>query len=151
MKTTELMTKNLVTCRSTDDLEHVARLMAQYDIGWLAVVDEQRRPIGAITDRDICLAALGQRKLLADIDVSTAMSPRVFSAAPDDDVHDVERVMADRKIRRMPVTDTGGRIIGVISLDDLARASGRGDVPSDEIAKTLAAICEPPPGHVVRE
>jgi CBS domain-containing protein len=118
--------------------------MWDHDIGCVPVIDDQGHVAGMITDRDICMAAYTRGSTLASIPVTAAMSTHVYSCGPDDAVADVERTMAQRQIRRMPVIDTSGHPRAVISLNDIARASsGKNGVPATEVAATLAAVCAP--------
>ncbi len=142
MKIAKLMSRDVATCRIHDSLERAAQLMWDRDIGALPVVDDDGRVVGMITDRDICMATYTRNAPPRGIAVTAAMAQQVFSCGPDDSVHDVEKQMSAHQIRRMPVTDLEGHPIGLISLNDIARATGR-DVPAAEVAHTLAAVCAP--------
>lgn len=83
--------------------------------------------------------------------MSSVMSKEVFTCSPDDDIGDVERLMREKQIRRVPVVDGSGALMGIVTLGDLARCSqssafqkAMGGLP---IAKTLASICEPRAPH----
>jgi CBS domain-containing protein len=147
MKTTELlMMSNPVTCQQSDSANHAARLMWDHDIGALPVVDGDGRLCGMVTDRDLCMAAYTQGKPLAAIDVSTSMAREVISVGAHDDASRVAELMAQHRVRRLPVVDDERRPVGIISLHDLA---GRSDVApgalvsEHEVASTLRAICTP--------
>ncbi len=143
MKIIELMTRDLKTCRQTDMLDHAAKLMWDFDIGTVPVVDDFGQIIGMITDRDLCMAAYMQRQPLHSLPVSVAMTKHVVTCHSDDTDADVARLMARHKIRRIPVVDETERPIGIVSINDLALAMAKGrDVPAGEVAGTLAAICE---------
>jgi predicted transcriptional regulator len=109
--------------------------------------------IGMITDRDICMATWSREQAPISLAVSDAMSRELFSCSPDDDVATVENLMRDKQIRRVPVLDDERRLVGILSIADIATESQRGgalassELASDEIATTLANICQPrPPG-----
>jgi len=149
MQVANLMTKAVRTCRIDDHLDCVARAMWDGDIGAVPVVDGDERLVGIVTDRDVCMAAYTQGKPLAAIPVTTAMAKDVVTCRPEDLVADVEWRMQTKQIRRLPVVDGHGRIAGVLSLNDIARRAeadrskaARG-VGLDEVAVTLAAICQP--------
>jgi len=78
-----------------------------------------------------------------------AMSKEVYSCAPDDSIIEAEETMRSRKVRRLPVLDSSTKLVGIVSLNDLAvesaRESGRRgrEVSGQEVSATLAAICEP--------
>lgn len=149
MKVSQLMCPVVITCRPEDSLESAACKLWDHDIGCLPVVDEDNRPVGMLTDRDICMAAYTQGRLLKDIRVDAVMSRTVFSAPPTDRIEDVEVVMRVHKIHRVPIVDEDRRLIGLLSTNDLAREAAlelrrkRPDVAEGEFVSTLACICEP--------
>jgi CBS-domain-containing membrane protein len=103
-----------------------------------------------LTDRDICMAALFQGKPLHELKVADAMSRDIRVCDVDDRLADVEQLMRETKIRRVPVTDEAGGLVGIVSLVDLARAAHGAmttldpeAVSEDDVGHTLAAICEP--------
>jgi len=145
MKIASLIHRDVATCSTHDHLDRAAQLMWDRDIGCLPVVDDQGHVSGIITDRDICMAAYTKGMPLVAIPVVSVMSHHVFSCSPADDVHEVERTMSQQQIRRMPVIDDHGHPIGIVSVNDLARAAAGGKVPSVEIAATLAAVTAPRP------
>jgi CBS domain-containing protein len=142
----QIMTRNPVTCSCDASTNEATRTMWEHDIGMLAVTDANGRVIGAITDRDVAMAAYIQGKPLAKMPVQSAMSNRIFTARPSMSLAEVERIMADNQIRRVPVVDDAGCAIGMISVNDLAMhsSSSRGAaVPPNDLASTLQAICRP--------
>jgi CBS domain-containing protein len=144
MKVSKLMRPDVITCRTIDSLERAAQLMWDHDIGCVPVIDENGRVAGMITDRDICMAAYTRGAPLRAIPVVSTMARDVYSCGPDDDLASVEREMGRHQIRRMPVIDAHGQPIGIVSLNDIARASqGANSVSMKEVATTLAAICAP--------
>ena len=149
MKVSELMIQDVATVRLTDTLEQAAHLMWDRDIGCLPVVDGTQRLLGILTDRDVCMSAYARGEPLRAIPVTVAMAPRVYSCGADDELSDVEAVMASHKVRRVPVLDEVGRVVGILSLDDIAQAATRTHAISErEVAATLAAIAGSPPASV---
>ncbi len=145
MKVKELMSKPATVCRPGDTLHTAAHLMWQHDCGALPVVGDDGSVLGMITDRDVCMSAYTQGGPLPAILVSSAMSREVAVCRPDDSLDAAERLMRERKVRRIPVLDAARRPIGVLSLNDVARraASVRGNGLDKEVTATLAAIGEP--------
>jgi len=145
----DLMSRNVATCKEDDRLEVAARMMWDLDIGCVAVVDPRQHVIGIITDRDICMATYTQGKSPQQIFVREAMAREVFSCLPDDNFAEAEEIMRKRRVRRLPVVDLDGRLVGLISLNDLARESVRQqtrvqkDLTPGDVSATLAAICQP--------
>ena len=143
MKIAQLMTRNVRTCRQTDTLDVAAKLMWDYDIGVVPVVDDFDQVVGIVTDRDACIAAFMQCQPLHRLPCSVAMSKHVVTCRPEDTDVAVAKLMAKNKIRRVPVIDDAQKPIGIVSLSDLAIAMAKSrDVPATEVAETLAAICE---------
>jgi CBS domain-containing protein len=143
VKVAALMHREVVTCRATDFLDVPARLMWEHDIGSVPVIDDEGHVSGMITDRDICMAAYTQGQPLPAIPISLAMSRHVFACTADDSLGEVERTMRERQIRRMPVIDDHKHPVGIVTLNDIARASQRDGVTAKEVASTLAAIGAP--------
>lgn len=147
----QLMTRQAVSCRPEDSLSHAAQLMWEHDCGCLPVCTGNgiSKVAGVITDRDICMSALFQNRPLQDLRVSDAMSTQAHVSRPSDPLSAVERTMSEAKIRRLPVVDEQGSLVGMVTLADLAReaereqASGSRDISGEEIGVTLASICQP--------
>ncbi len=141
----ELMSKPAVTCPRDTTVEHAAWLMWEFDCGVIPVVDDEGRAVGIVTDRDICMAAYTQGRPLRDIPVTTAMAHHVVVIHADDGVDTAEHLMADNQIRRLPVVDHNGVVIGVVSLNDVARlAGGAKRLGVDRaLVNTMAAVSRP--------
>ena len=150
MEVEQLMTREVGFCARTDSLNVAARIMWERDCGCVPAVDNNMVPVGIITDRDICMAAYTQGESLHAIQVQTILAAPVASCAPDDDVITAEQLMRDNRVRRLAVCDLAGKLVGIISLSDLAReaererrgGSGRA-VKSAELAQVLGAVSEP--------
>ena len=123
MKVSTLIHDEVVICRATDYADVAAQLMLEHNVGCLPVIDDEGHVSGMVTDRDLCMAAYTQALPLRAIPVALAMSRHVFACKPDDSLADVERMMRERKIRRVPVVDAENHPIGIVSLTDIARVS----------------------------
>jgi CBS domain-containing protein len=149
MKVENLMTKQAKSCSSSDTLQRAAQLMWDADCGCLPVCEANgvERLVGVITDRDICMSALFRGMPLHELPVSGAMSKQVVVCKVGDGVAGVEKAMCDARIRRLPVIDEQGALVGIIGLADIAREAARergsvkADVTESEVGDTLAAIC----------
>ena len=145
MRAQDLMTSPAITVHVNDALNVAAQRMWDHDCGALAVVNDEGKLTGMVTDRDICMAALIQGRSLDSLLVHVAMATHVVSVKPDEMVGDVERLMATKQIRRVPVVDAANLPIGMISLNDIAIESARPDTRTRQgvvkVADTLAAIC----------
>jgi CBS domain-containing protein len=145
----DLMSRNVATCKDDDRLDAAARLMWDLDIGCVAVIDHRQHVIGILTDRDVCMATFTHGKAPQQLFVRDAMAREVYSCLPDDNLAEAEDIMRKRRVRRLPVIDLDGRLVGLLSLNDLAREAVRQqtrvqkDLTSDDVSATLAAICQP--------
>lgn len=146
MRAEQFMVRDVQVCSPESTLHEAAGKMWKADVGSVVVVDANRRPVGIITDRDICMAAFTQGVALPDSKVSSAMSKRVLTCRRDTPLRDVEGLMRDAQIRRVPVVDGDGRLAGIVSLGDVVHAlepaGWRNIVSSPGVARTLAAITE---------
>jgi len=145
MRIKDVMTHPAVTCPAEASMDQPARLMWEFDCGIVPLVGADGRLAGVITDRDICMAALTQGRPLHDIAVASAMSTTLVTCGPGDSIEGVESVMRESRVRRVPVVDADGYLVGVVSLNDLARLVGRAHKsPLDRtLVQTLAAVGEP--------
>lgn len=141
MKIAQLMTRDVKMCRDSDTLDVAVRLMWEFDIGSVVVVNDLGQAIGVVTDRDACMAAYLQAQPLHAISCKTAMSNHVVTCRPSDPDSNIAALMASHKIRRIPVVDEQMQPIGMVSLNDLALAMAKA-VPPHDVAGTLAAISE---------
>ena len=96
--------------------------MGEHSIGALVVTDDDQHVVGMVTDRDIAIRGVG-RDLAPDTPVGSVMTHEVASVGSDAEVADAARQMAVRGCRRLPVVDDDGRVVAVLSADDLYRVS----------------------------
>jgi CBS domain-containing protein len=152
MTVSSLMTRDVATCAPDNSLAEAARRMWQRDVGCLAVV-EHGRVVGMITDRDACMSGYLEGRRLDEIPAGTAMSRSVFACGPATSLGGAQSIMKDRRVRRLPVLDGDGHLLGIVTLGDLARGadSNRGQQDSrgptaDDVTATFAAIIGPQDG-----
>jgi CBS domain-containing protein len=147
----QLMHKDVGTVKAEQSLNDAAQVMWERDCGCVPVVSEDggRRVIAMVTDRDICMAAYTQGKGLHQIPVRDAMSHGVTACSPGDSVEDAEAILRKAQVRRLPVVDDAGQLVGIVALSDLAIAADRcrgqkkPALDEAEVAATLATICQP--------
>jgi CBS domain-containing protein/effector-binding domain-containing protein len=148
MHVDDAMTKEVKTCSRAQSLQDAAQLLWDHDIGALPVVDDERRPIGMITDRDICMAAYTQGKKLSELGVASAMSQHIYVCHPQDLLSAAEQTMAAQQVRRLPVVNERGTLIGMLSMNDIVLARTRTPLRSaaerllGDVTQTLAAISQ---------
>jgi CBS domain-containing protein len=151
MRVREIMSSPVHTCSAQDTLDKAARLLWVNDCGILPVVDKNGRVGAAITDRDICMGAYTRGGRLADLRVADSMSRRLITCKPDDDLTVAAQLMSEHRVRRLPVVDEQGKLCGVLSLNDLARAAPKNAAVGGLALQTLTAVCEPHAARAVAE
>jgi CBS domain-containing protein len=119
MKARDIMTKHPQVVTPDTPVQEAARLMKSEDTGVLPVVESQgsRRPVGVITDRDITLRVVAEGRSQAM--VRDAMSASVRTARESDDLKDVMELMASEQVRRVPIVDDRGELVGIVSQADI--------------------------------
>ena len=123
MKAKDIMTKNPKCVTPETSVREAARLMKQEDVGVLPVVerDGSDRLVGIVTDRDIAIRHVAEGHDSSSCPVREAMTSNVRTARENDDVNDVMDVMGKEQIRRIPVIDERGALIGIVALADIVR------------------------------
>jgi CBS domain-containing protein len=125
MKVEQIMNRSVKVCHPHDSLNRPAQIMWENSCGAVPVVDERSRPVGFLTDRDICMAAYTQGKPLAQLRVEAAMARKVIACRAEDDLNAAARLMRQNRTRRLPVIGSDGALVGLLSLDDLACEAAR--------------------------
>jgi CBS domain-containing protein len=140
-KVRDVMTRDVATCAPDASLAEAARVMWVRDCGFVPVTEGATGPLcGVVTDRDACMAAYTQGKALSDISVRTAMATDVATVREDESLARAHALMRDRRVRRLPVVDSDRRVVGVLSLNDVARHAARENERAD-LAQTLGEVC----------
>ena len=135
---TQVMTRNVRTMTPRDTVSQAAQAMDELNVGVIPVCEGDKL-VGMVTDRDIVVRAValgldGKTTSLADV-----MSASVRTAREDDDVDEVLAEMSASQIRRLPVVDEAGHLIGIVSLGDIA-AKGEDE---EDVGQSLADISSP--------
>jgi CBS domain-containing protein len=142
----EIMTHRVWTVYVEDTLNCAAKLMLDHDCGCVPVIDAREHLVGILTDRDICRAAHEVGEALWRLRVADHMIAPVHSCWAEDSIELAEEMMRIHHVRRLPVVDHERRIVGLLSIDDLARASriptcnSVAGLSADAIAETLAKV-----------
>ena len=141
MQAQELMTRDPACCTPEDSVQKAAELMSQHDCGAIPVVDDEqsRHLCGMITDRDIAIRGVARGRG-AETRVADLMTNDVESCSADADLKEVERVMTSRQVRRVPIIDADGELVGIVSQADLACS---GEVDEEEVGIVIERISEP--------
>ncbi|HZU90974.1 MAG TPA: CBS domain-containing protein [Stellaceae bacterium] len=138
MQIRDVMTRDAQLINPDDTIQRAARLMAEGDCGVLPVADGDRL-VGMLTDRDLAIRGLAEGKG-PYAKVRDVMTPEVKYCFEDEDTEHVAENMADLQVRRLPVMDRNKRLVGIVSLGDLARKE-------PHRAAVLAGIVQPSYRH----
>jgi CBS domain-containing protein len=146
MKVKEIMMCTPYTCRKETNLGEATELMWKGNCGFLPVVGTDNRVCAVITDRDICMALGSRNKVAGEVKVGEVTSGKLFACSPEDEIHVALLTMREGKVRRLPVIDSDGKAVGVLSMDDVllhAEPVGTGkivDLSTDEVVRSFRVI-----------
>jgi CBS domain-containing protein len=135
----DIMTRQVTTCNKNTRIQEIARLMREEDIGAVPVLDEKGKLEGIVTDRDLIVKGLTADKAETELDAEDCMSTDLFTANMNDRLVDVLRDMGDNQVRRVPVVDNRERLVGIISMADVATQTSK----DRELEETLKEISKP--------
>ena len=140
-KCSEVMTREPVCCVPGDSVTRVAEIMKQQDVGSVPVVDSTGSPrlVGIVTDRDLVVKVLAENRATQGTTVGDAMTTNPASCRETDDVDRAVKLMAERQVRRMPIVDGNGYLVGIIAQADVATRVNR----DQKTGQLVEAISEP--------
>ena len=141
MQLKDVMTRDVEVISPDASLEEAARTMDQLNVGPLPVCDGERL-VGMVTDRDITVRATAAGKDPRTATVREAMSTDVLYCFEDQDVSEAVRLMESQQVRRVPVLDRSKRLVGIVSLGDVATAT-RDDRLTGEVLERVSEPAEP--------
>ena len=141
MRVKDLMTKTPFCCTEGDTIQHAASLMKQHDVGSVPIVNncDERKLLGIVTDRDICIKAVAADKGTSS-KVSEVMTNALHTCHVDDSVESCEALMERYQVRRVPVVDSHGICVGIVSQADIALRDS-----AEHSGHTVAAISKHTP------
>jgi CBS domain-containing protein len=135
------MTDNPVCCLPNDSVSQVARVMRREHIGPVPVVssDQTREIIGIVTDRDLAIKVVAEGRDPNRTTVGDVMTHTIFVCRDDDDVSSAIAAMEEYQIRRVPVIDLGGRLVGIISQADVATRFNEREITAEMVEEISRA------------
>ena len=144
MKAQDIMAKNPKTVTPETSVREAAQLMKSEDVGMLPVVRSgSKNVVGIVTDRDIAIRHVAAGHSSPDCPVSEAMSANVKTCKTTDSVDEVMKVMGREQVRRIPIVDERGALVGVLAQADLARMAGN----ERKVEETVEKISQPGGSH----
>jgi CBS domain-containing protein len=139
MKLRDVMTRNVECVRPGDTLQNAARKMRDLDVGSMPICGDNDRIVGMLTDRDITIRATAEGLDPKLAKAEDAMTEDIVWCFEDQDVEDAESLMQDRQIRRLLVLNRDKRLVGIVSLGDLATET----VDTQKVGEILQDVSEP--------
>ena len=142
----ELMTRRVTSVHPSTSVERAARAMEECDCGALPVVGDNGVLVGIVTDRDITVRIVARGRDARNAIVADCMTERVVACYANEAVSECMRQMAQHQVRRIPVVDDRGRVVGILAQGDLARHAGRHPHAEERgaLTETVCALSQPP-------
>jgi CBS domain-containing protein len=138
----QIMTPDPACCTPDSTARDAATLMRDHDCGSIPVVADlrQKRLVGTVTDRDLAVRGLAEGRG-PETPVRELMTDDPVTCLPEDEVEDVRQVMVQALVRRVPVVDEDGALVGIVAQADIAREEGA--ATDREVGRIVEAISEP--------
>lgn len=136
-KCSEIMTSDPVCCSTSDNVQRAAQLMKSEDVGPIPVVEDERtkKLIGIVTDRDLVLKVLAEGRDPVNTLVNDVMSSELVTCHPEDDLQEAMQLMSETQVRRIPVIDEIGILVGIIAQADIATRIEQPEAVEDVLEK----------------
>lgn len=138
MRVKECMCKKVVRATSDTNLQEIAKLMQENDVGCVPICNQENNVIGFVTDRDIITRCIANNKKCDQTKASDIMTTKVIKTTPDTEVDEATQTMSNNQIRRLPVIENN-QIVGMLTIGDLAQNT---QVPTKEVGTTMECICD---------
>lgn len=139
MKVNDCMSKDVCYVKSDCNVYDAARIMCENHIGCIPVCDDKKCVVGILTDRDILLRTVACDKNTKTTPVSEIMTTNVCTCGWEQDVADAENIMAKYQIRRIPVVDDNNKVVGILTMGDLAKNDR--ELGQQNVCTTIENIC----------
>ena len=140
MKIKECMCNKVFSVQPEVQVTEVAKMMEQNHVGCIPVCDEEKYLSGIITDRDIVLRTIACGKNPDKTKASEIMTTKVWSCMQEEDISEAERMMSQHKIRRLPVCDQDNKLIGMLTIGNIAQKNSKSN--ETNIGNTMEKICD---------
>ena len=143
MQIAEVMTPGPITCSPDTTVAEAARLMWEGDCGVLPIVRDHVL-VGVVTDRDLFIALATRDAKPSQLNVGAVVRPAPITCTPRDDVHQAMTKMKSARVRRLPVVEKDGTLVGIVSMNDLLLAVAPETALGGKVVDTLQTISEHP-------
>jgi len=149
MKVQDVMMRTPACCSPETNLGAAVELLWTRNCGMLPIVDAKKKVIGVVTDRDLCVALGTRNRRPGEITVGEVASGDVYLCHEEDNIHDALQEMARNRVRRLPVVNDEGVLVGILSMDDVVLHAEGGlwarsaELTDEDVVKTLRQIYGP--------
>ena len=151
MKVKDVMKTDVGFCSTEDNLMKAAEVMRHRDCGVVPIIDADKKVVGMLTDRDLCLAVVARNRKASDVKTEELLRGKPIVCAADDKLEDVLRKMRRYQVKRLAAIGAGGELVGILSVTDvLQHTAGKDKKLKKKVYATLKAIFKPRP-IVLRE
>ena len=140
MKVKDCMCTEVCSVKPDTKVNDVAKIMCEHHIGSVPVCDDNNCICGIVTDRDIILRSVACDKDLKTTPISDIMTTKVCTCNEEEEIKNAENKMATNKVRRLPVCDTNNKVIGILTLGNIAQNANK--LNENDICVTLEDICD---------
>ena len=141
VKVCDLMMREPTTCSPNTNLAAAAAAMMQSDCGVLPIVHGNEL-VGVVTDRDMFIALATRNKLASQVKVGEVAGKALWTCGKDDDIRAALATMKQQRVRRLPVVDVDGTLVGIVSMNDILLETGPDkNIATDAVLETLQSIC----------
>ena len=140
MKINECMCPDVCFVKPDCNVYDAARIMNENHIGCIPVVNDDRNVVGVLTDRDIVLRGVACDKNIKTTKVSEIMTTYVYTCKINQSVDEVQHTMAQNQIRRVPIVDEQNKMVGILSMGDLAQNMHK--IGDQNFTQTVENICD---------
>lgn len=141
-KIEEIMTRRVICANPDMSIRQAAALMKEHDFGSLPVVEDCKL-VGIVTDRDLTLRAMAEGSNPNVINVCDVMTKEVMTCMPENSLEDAERIMHDQQLRRLPIVDKKGMLVGYLTTARVARSESNARV--GKVVKGISQSHAPAP------
>ncbi len=137
MRISDIMTSDPACCNPETKLSEVAKLMLTCDCGCIPIcdADDSKRVIGVVTDRDITIRAVATGRDISQLKASDVMSHPIVTLQAEEPLESALKLLEENQIRRAPVVDNDGQLVGMVSQADVARGA-----PMDKVAELVQSV-----------
>ena len=140
VKVKECMCNQVFSCSPSSSVYNVAKLMQTNHIGCVPVCDAQNCMVGVVTDRDLVLRCIANDKDIKQTPISEIMTTNVCTCNQNDDMENAQNKMGSEQIRRLPVLNNEGKVVGMLTMGNLAQNDL--ELGQQEVSDTINSICD---------